>query len=110
LGSFSIEVAQLKSGVPLSALQRFERAQHGAVHNPLLCLFMNAIKAFLSWGMNRELRAPAATVAAYKEHTLHVFAAICAHDPIAAANLECASPPPSEDAETIPELIGPTAH
>jgi hypothetical protein len=83
----------LKSGVPLSALQRFERAQHGAVHNPLLCLFANAI-GILSWGMNQELRAPAATVATYKEHTLHVFAAICARDPIAAANLECASSPP----------------
>lgn len=90
LAAFTADLAQLESGIPVSALQRFERAQHEAVHNPLLCLFIDAIKTFLSSGMNQELRAPAPVIAAYKEHTLHVFAAICARDPIAAAKLECA--------------------
>jgi len=90
LNLLGAELAQLESDVSLSVLQRFERAQHAAVRNPLLHLFMDSIKGFLSWGMNQELRAPAATVATYKSHTLRVFSAICARDPSAAANLECA--------------------
>ena len=90
LESLTAELAQLESGVPVSVVQRFERAQHRAVHNPLLCLFVDAIKAFLSWGMTQELRAPAPVIVTYKEHTLRVFAAIFARDPIAAANLEYA--------------------
>lgn len=88
LESLAVELAQLESGVPVSAVQRFERAQHRAVHNPLLCLFVDAIKAFLSSGMIQELHAPAPVIVTYKEHTLRVFAAICARDPIAAAHLE----------------------
>lgn len=90
LKSFSVELAQLESGLPTSALHRFERAQHQAAHNPLLCLFVDSIKAFLSWGMNQELHAPAPVIAAYKEHTLRVFAAICTHDSMTAAHLEYA--------------------
>lgn len=88
LNSLALDLAQLESGVPVSALQRFERAQHQAVHNPLLCLFVDSIKAFLSWGMNQELHSPASVIAAYKERTLHVFAAICARDPTSAIHLE----------------------
>lgn len=90
LQSLAVELGKLESGAPVSTLQRFERAQHQAAHNPLLSLFVDAIKAFLTWGMTQELHAPASVIAAYKEHTLRVFAAICARDSIAAANLECA--------------------
>jgi len=88
LRSLTVELEQLESGVAVSALQRFERAQHSAAHNPLLSLFVDSIKAFLSWGMNQELHAPIAVIADYKQHTRRVFAAICARDPIAAADLE----------------------
>jgi DNA-binding FadR family transcriptional regulator len=90
LEELTVELPRLESGVLVAAVQRFERAQHRAVHNPLLCMFVDAIKAFLSWGMTQELHAPPQVIVIYKEHTLRVFSAIRARDPIAAADLECA--------------------
>jgi DNA-binding FadR family transcriptional regulator len=76
-----MDLADLRSSVPLGALQRFERFQHDAAKNVLLCAFLDGAKAYLSWNLVREVVAPPLSAALYADHTTKVYDAIRSRDP-----------------------------
>jgi hypothetical protein len=80
----------LVAPLPVALLQSFERAQQHATHNCLLGLCIDAIKAFLTWHMEDCPVASQRVLAAYRDHTKAVFAAICAGDRGAAITAEAA--------------------
>jgi DNA-binding FadR family transcriptional regulator len=71
------DLDDLKAPLPVAAFQPFERLQQHAAHNCLLGMYLDAVKAFLTWRMGSSAVASSTIVAEYREHTKRVAAAIC---------------------------------
>lgn len=61
---------------PISTVQPIERLQNRLAHNALLSLFVDGIKAYLSWSMRDELYAPSWVIDLYARSTENVLRAI----------------------------------
>ncbi|MEU0531223.1 FadR/GntR family transcriptional regulator [Amycolatopsis tolypomycina] len=73
---------------PISAVQPIERLQNQLAHNALLSLFVDGIKAYLSWSMRDELYAPSWVIDLYTRSTENVLRAIGRGDPAEAERLQ----------------------
>jgi hypothetical protein len=65
---------------PISTVQPIERLQNRLAHNALLSLFVDGIKAYLSWSMRDELYAPSWVIDLYARSTENVLRAISRGD------------------------------
>ena len=74
------DLDQLCAPLPVAALQAFERLQQHAAYNRLLGLFIDGVKAFLTWRGEAWPLASDLIVETYRTHTKRVVAAICAGD------------------------------
>ncbi|QUD90206.1 FCD domain-containing protein [Phenylobacterium montanum] len=75
-----MDLAALRTSVPIGALQRFERFQHGAAKSAFLSAFLDGAKAYLSWNLVGEVIAPPPIAALYADHTAKVYDAIRSRD------------------------------
>ena len=82
------DLQHLDQSTPISYFQPFERWQLGLARNPLLSVFVDGTKAFLSWDMAHELVAPYWIVSLYVERTRQVINAIQCRDWRAAARMQ----------------------
>jgi len=79
--SLLADLANLRCSVPIGAFQRFERFQHDAAKNTLLCAFLDGAKSYLSWNLVRKVTAPPPIAELYAEHTSKVYRAIRSREP-----------------------------
>ena len=84
------DLDQLSAPLPVAALQAFERLQQHAAYNRLLGLFIDGVKAFLTWRGEAWPLASDLIVETYRTHTKRVVAAICAGDRVGARLAEAA--------------------
>jgi DNA-binding FadR family transcriptional regulator len=80
----------LRAPLPVAAIQAFERLQQHVAYNRLLSLFVDGVKAFLTWRSEPFPLASDPIVDSYRTHTKQVVAAICAGDGEAARRAEAA--------------------
>jgi len=80
----------LRAPLPVAALQAFERLQHHVAYNRLLSLFVDGVKAFLTWRGEPLPLASDPIVESYRTHTKRVVAAICSGDGEEARRAEAA--------------------
>lgn len=73
---------------PISTVQPIERLQNRLAHNALLSLFVDGIKAYLSWSMRDELYAPSWVIDLYARSTENVLRAIGRGDTAEAERLQ----------------------
>jgi len=73
---------------PISTVQPIERLQNRLAHNALLSLFVDGIKAYLSWSMRDELYAPSWVFFLYARSTENVLRAIGRGDTAEAERLQ----------------------
>jgi DNA-binding FadR family transcriptional regulator len=78
----------LGGSAPISCFQPFERWQLGLARNPLLNVFVDGAKSYLSWTMADELVAPHWIVSLYVERTCQVLDAIQRQDPGSATRMQ----------------------
>ena len=82
------ELRQLTSAAPISSVQLIERLQNRLARNVLLSLFINGIKAYVSWSMSEELHAPSWVIEFFAQSTHDVLRAIGRRDAPEAARLQ----------------------
>ena len=82
------ELRQLTSAAPIASVQLIERLQNRLARNALLSLFINGIKAYVSWSMSEELHAPSWVIEFFAQSTHDVLRAIGRRDAPEAARLQ----------------------
>ncbi|MEE4454351.1 hypothetical protein [Novosphingobium resinovorum] len=82
------DLEALAAPLPVSAFQGFERLQQHVTHNSLLGMFIDGVKAFLTWRQSPCPMANAEILEAYRKHTSRAAMAICANDVLAAMEAE----------------------
>ncbi|WP_210614386.1 hypothetical protein [Streptomyces scabiei] len=82
------ELRQLTSAAPIASFQLIERLQNRLARNVLLSLFVNGIKAYVSWSMSEELHAPSWVIEFFAQSTHDVLRAIGRRDAPEAARLQ----------------------
>jgi DNA-binding FadR family transcriptional regulator len=100
----------LRAPLPVAALQAFERLQQHVAYNRLLSLFVDGVKAFLTWRGEPLPLASDPIVESYRTHTKRVVAAICAGDDEAARRAEAAKLAALRAGRTAQKTILPARH
>ncbi|MFD4603810.1 FCD domain-containing protein [Streptomyces sp. NPDC058464] len=80
IDSLHARLRQLRRAGPLAAIQPVERLLYQLAHNDLLLVFVDGLKAYLTWSMAEEASVPSWIMEVYAETTGAVLHAVARND------------------------------